>query len=124
MVTDMTEQVRRPGNPTNRKDLEEGRRNVGEMNKTTTARVPSGRGWRKIGRCVSSKLRPSPNHGTLWLHKGGDVIYMSMLVYVCLTTLGQLDSYSCRLSGTTAITNICLNLNHASPVSTCCYLAF
>ena len=27
---------------------------------------------RKIGTCGSSMLRPSPNHGTLWLHNDDD----------------------------------------------------
>ena len=42
---------------------------------TNTGRVPSGTGQRKIGRCGSSMLRPSPNHGTLWLHNDDDDAY-------------------------------------------------
>ena len=48
--------------------------------------VPSGRGQRKIGRCGGSKLKPSPNHGTLWLHNDDVhiiiiIIYMSVCYY-------------------------------------------
>ena len=65
------------GNTTKGKhQKEEDRRDVGKTNQTTTGRVPSGRGQRKIGRCGSSGLRPSPNHGTLWLHNDdGDDVY-------------------------------------------------
>ena len=52
--------VSQPGNTTNKKYLEE--------DETSTGKVPSGRGWRKIGRCGSSMLRPSHNNGTVWLH--------------------------------------------------------
>ena len=71
---DITDGVRvsPPGDPLTGKDLEEDRRDVGETYHTTTGRVPSGRGWRNIGRCGSSMPRPSPNHGTLWLLKDND----------------------------------------------------
>ena len=50
-----------------------------------------------MGRCGSSMLRPSPNHGTPWLHNDDDddiVLYskknmLIMLINFCLITYSE-----------------------------------